>query len=86
MSAPIAPRLLKPQEAADYLALPLATLKRLGIGRRQLGPHVRYDRYVIDAYLDGESVEAPNAIGTLDEAEAALARFTQRQSNAPGRS
>ena len=88
MNVPLTPRLLSAQAAAEYLSLPVATVKRLAIGRRLIGSHVRYDRFAIDAYLDGDSAGAPttvsgDAANMNDEAEAALARFTSRQTDAP---
>jgi hypothetical protein len=81
--APAHRRLMTAHEAADYLGeIPLAEVKRLGIGRVQLGRHARYDRHAIDAFLDRisnpqASSQTPHgdARADNDDADAALARF-----------
>ncbi len=79
----IAPRLLTKEEAATYLSLPVATVVRLGIGRVRLGIHTRYDVAALDEHLDAMRGAVANAAPS-DEAEAALARFTQGFGRASG--
>ena len=78
------PRLMTIDQAAAYLAIPMAELRRLGIGRVHLGTKVRFDRVALDAHLDALRGVTPGSSND-DEAEAALARFNQRGSNAPRR-
>lgn len=82
----LAPRLLTLDEAAGYLSLPLATTRRLGIGRVRLGTKTRYDRVALDAYLDEQRGVTPDEPQPANEAEAALERFTQRYANVARRS
>lgn len=84
MNASLPPRLLDAKAGAEYFSLPVATFKRLAVGRCNIGGCVRYDRFALDAYLDGESAVVANPDNGNDP-EAALARFTQRQSNASRR-
>ncbi len=68
-------RLLTEQEAAVYLALPAATVRKLPFGHVRLGTRHRYDRKALDAALDRmaglDSSEEPN----VNKANAELARF-----------
>lgn len=68
-------RLLTEQEAAAYLALPAATVRKLPFGHVRLGSRHRYDRKALDAHLDRlaglDSSEEPN----VNKADADLARF-----------
>lgn len=85
LPAALPPRLLTEKQAAEYLGeIPLTEVRRHGIGRVPLGPHVRYDRLAIDAWLDSMSGLAAKspwpavAQAETDPAEAALARFQNR--------
>jgi excisionase family DNA binding protein len=54
--------MMSPQELADFLNLPLATIYRwrhLGEGPRasKLGRHVRYRRADVEAWLDARSLQ-----------------------------
>lgn len=73
---PLKPRLLTPEQAAEYLSLPVATVVREGWGRVQLGIYTRYDVNALDALLDERSgLTAQSAPPAADnDAEAALAR------------
>ncbi|MGR6534244.1 helix-turn-helix domain-containing protein [Brevundimonas sp. RM1] len=69
------PRLLTEQEAADYLRVPAATLRRLSLGRVVLGTRHRYDRKALDHHLDqlsGLEIASPHP---LEQADIELARF-----------
>jgi hypothetical protein len=62
---PLAP----PEEVAEYLDVPLATLKhwrRLKIGPHysHVGKHVRYDWADVDAYLKENYVECGKSAGS----------------------
>ncbi len=84
MSAPaVQPRLLTLEEAAAYLSLPLATTRKLGIGRINLGGKLRYDRLTLDAYLD-ERQGRLATVGADETPEAALAAW-KKQRHAAGR-
>lgn len=48
-------RLLTDEQAANYLSLPLASMKRMAVGRVVVDGRVRWDRNAIDAWLDRES-------------------------------
>lgn len=50
------PRLLTEKEAAEYLGLPAATLRKLPFGHVRLGVRHRYDRKALDAHLDRSPV------------------------------
>lgn len=84
----MSPRLLDQRSAAEYLALPLAAVRRLTAGRVQISGRVRWDRVALDAWLDaqrGVTVEAP-ANENHTEADAALERFLETQRHDPRRS
>lgn len=72
--APV-PRLLTERQAARYLGLPIAAMRRLLQGRVALDGRVRWDRKALDVWLDRESGIAPpaDAMGHVADAEAALA-------------
>lgn len=55
--APVAglPRLLREQDAAAYLSLPNAAMRRIRAGRVIVDGRVRWDRQALDAWLDRES-------------------------------
>lgn len=85
LPAALPPRLLTEQQAAEYLgAIPVAELRRAGIGRVPVGRCVRYDIRAIDAWLDSLSGIAAKSLPPAanqaeeDPAEAALARFKNR--------
>ena len=69
------PRLLTEDQAAAYLGLPAATVRKLPFGHVRLGSRHRYDRKALDAALDRmtglDSAEEPN----MNKANAELARF-----------
>ena len=69
------PRLLTEDQAAAYLGLPAASVRRLPFGHVRLGTRHRYDRKVLDAQLDRmaglDSFVEPN----VNKADAELARF-----------
>lgn len=80
-AAALQPRLLTADEAAAYLGVPKATLVRQAWGVVKFGVFTRYDRYALDARLDGiaglaaKSPPAGNSVGGPDDPEAALDRF-----------
>jgi len=82
----IEPRLLTLHQAAEYLSLPLAEVRRLGLGRVPLGTRLRYDRKAIDAELDRLAGLDSIASTYPNDSEDALARFNQSLCDAPGRS
>lgn len=71
----VEPRLLTEQEAAQYLGLPAATVRKLPFGHIRLGTRHRYDRKALDKHLDAmgglDSLAEPN----VNKADAELARF-----------
>jgi hypothetical protein len=70
------PRLLTEGQAAAYLNVPAAEVRRQGWGRIRLGIHTRYDVNALDAHLDELMGVAPQsaAPNADNDAEAALAR------------
>jgi excisionase family DNA binding protein len=57
-------RLLSVEDVADYLGVPVATVRRwryVGDGPRSLkvGRHVRYRREDVDAWLDAQATPQP---------------------------
>jgi hypothetical protein len=76
------PRLLTEDEAAAYLALPAATVRKLAFGHVRLGTRHKYDRKALDARLDRlaglDSPQEPN----VNRADAELARFIADHPNA----
>lgn len=69
------PRLLTEQEAADYLRVPAATLRRLSLGRVVLGTRHRYDRKALDAHLDQLAGLVTASPQSMEQADVDLARF-----------
>lgn len=69
------PRLLTEDQAAAYLSLPAATVRKLSFGHVRLGTRHRYDRKALDRHLDQlaglDSSQEPN----VNKADAELARF-----------
>ena len=69
------PRLMTESQAAAYLALPAATIRKLTFGHVRLGTRHRYDRKALDVHLDRlaglDSSTEPN----VNKADAELARF-----------
>jgi hypothetical protein len=83
---PTQPRLITAPEAAAYLSLPLRAFTRLRIGRIALGSRVLYDRHALDAWLDAATgLDSSRGPRSLDDAEAALARFIADQPDASRR-
>lgn len=77
-----APRLLTEGAAADYLSIPLASVRRLEFCRVSLDGRVRYDRAALDRWLDGEGlapkVGAPTGLASNENqtsGDNALAAF-----------
>ena len=64
-------------EAAAYVSLPQAEVRRLGLGRIPLGTRFRYDKNAIDAALDRLSGLDSSSTPRSSDAEAALDRFDQ---------
>lgn len=59
---PVAPRLLRPDDLAVYLAVPLATIyrwrsRRDGPASYRVGRHVRYKLEDVEAWLEGRRAE-----------------------------
>lgn len=84
--ADLKPRLLTEDQAAAYLNVPAAEVRRQGWGRIRLGIHTRYDVNALDARLDELTGLAANVEHHDNDAEAALARFTANRSHASRRS
>lgn len=80
-------RLLTERQAADYLGVPLKSMKRLTVGRVPIDGRVRWDRYALDRWLDDMGgFGAPSPANTnQSEADAALERFLadKRHSSRP---
>lgn len=77
------PRLLTEADAAEYLSLPRAAVRRLPEGRVLINGHVRWDRVKLDQLLDGApSPVAKSSPSNDDDAEAALDRFLEDQGHA----
>ena len=73
------PRLLDEKALAEYLSLPIASVRRLAVGRRLVDGRVRFDRQAIDRWLDATPAGAlPSpANANLSPAEDALARWIE---------
>jgi len=69
------PRLLTESEAAEYLGLPAATVRKLPFGHVQLGARHRYDRKALDAHLDRLAGLDSSRELNVNMADAELARF-----------
>ena len=83
----ISPRVLTLEQAAAYLSAPVAWVRRQGIGRVRFGARTGYDRQALDAWLDERrGVHTKSAASPEDDAEAALARISERLANASRRS
>jgi hypothetical protein len=78
------PRLLTETQAAEYLGVPKASLKRLAVGRVPIDGRIRWDRHALDHWLDDMGgLSAPStANANQTEAEAALDRFFSDQRHA----
>ena len=80
------PRLLTAEAVAQYLSVPVASARRLTIGRTVLDGRVRWDRVAIDAHLDeapAPGVLSPSPANSNDtEADAALAQYLEAQAHA----
>lgn len=70
-------RLLNERQAADYLGVPVNTMKRLTVGRVPIDGRIRWDRCALDRWLDGlGGLSAPSPANTnQSDADAALERF-----------
>lgn len=83
---PYAPRLLTLEQAAAYLNVPMAEVRRKGVGMVRFGSRVRYDRAALDGWLDAQRGVAPESSALDDDSpEAALERFTRNSPHAAGR-
>jgi hypothetical protein len=73
----VTPRLLTEKAAAAYLSLPLASVRRLTVGRVQVAGRVRFDRTALDHWLDGDTPTTKVAASNenASEADDALAAF-----------
>lgn len=69
------PRLLTEDQAAAYLGLPAATVRKLPFGHVRLGTRHRYDRKVLDSHLDRMGGLDSSAELNVNKADAELARF-----------
>lgn len=69
------PRLLTEDQAAAYLSLPAATVRKLTFGHVRLGARHRYDRKALDAHLDQLAGLDSSAEPNGNKADAELARF-----------
>jgi len=78
-------RLLNENQAAAYLGIPKAALKRIMVGRVPIDGRIRWDRIALDRWLDEMGgMGAPSPANTNQtEAEAALDRFLSDQRHAP---
>ncbi|HBI19251.1 MAG TPA: DNA-binding protein [Brevundimonas sp.] len=85
MEQPMEPRLLTEQEAADYLRLPAATLRKLSFGHVRLGARRRYDRKALDAHLDRLAGLDSSGEPKVNEADAELDRFIADHPDVAGR-
>lgn len=68
-------RLLTEKEAAEYLSLPAASVRKLPFGHVRLGMRHRYDRKVLDSHLDRMGGLDSSAELNVNKADAELARF-----------
>ena len=69
------PRLFTEKEAAEYLGMPAASVRKLSFGHVRLGTRHRYDRKVLDAHLDRLAGLDSSAELNVNKADAELARF-----------
>ncbi len=61
MPVKTSPRLLDESAAADYLSLPVGSLRRIAHGRILIGGRPRWDRLALDAWLDALGGLAPQS-------------------------
>lgn len=87
MSATV-PRLLTERDAAAYLSIPVAGVRRLSAGRIVLDGRVRWDRVALDEWLDAQLARGPQSAANqnLTKADAALAGWIADEKNATRRS
>lgn len=87
MPAVVPPRLLKEEEAATYLCIPVAAVRRVMSGRVTIDGRVRWDRCAIDVWLDRESGLGAHSPDTVErtEAESALDAWIANSSHAARR-
>jgi len=78
------PRLLTEEEAAAYLGLPAATVRKLPFGHVRLGSRHRYDRKALDTHLDRMGGLDSSAEPNVNKANAELARFIADHPNVAG--
>ena len=71
----IEPRLFTEKEAAEYLGLPAASVRKLSFGHVRLGTRHRYDRKVLDAHLDRLAGLDSSAELNVNKADAEIAPF-----------
>jgi hypothetical protein len=86
-SVALSPRLLRDRQAADYLGLSAAAVRRITAGRVLIDGHLRWDRHALDAWLDGESGLRTPAIqnGAGNAADDALEAWLAGKKNAARR-
>lgn len=80
-------RLLNETQAATYLGIPRAAIKRILVGRVPIDGRIRWDRVALDAWLDalrGVKTDAP-ANSNKTDADDALDRFLATSGHAPRR-
>ena len=78
------PRLLTEEQAAAYLSLPAATVRKLNFGHVRLGTRHRYDRKALDRHLDRlAGLDSPAELN-VNKADAELARFIADHPDAAG--
>jgi len=78
------PRLLTEDQAAAYLSLPAATVRKLKFGHVRLGTRHRYDRKALDRHLDRLAGLDSSAEPNVNKADAELARFIADHPDAAG--
>jgi hypothetical protein len=81
----VTPRLLTDRAAAEYLSMPIASVRRMQEGRVEINGRVRWDRVKLDEMLDGDRpAVAKSRPSNDDDPEAALDRFLEDQGHASG--
>ena len=78
------PRLLTEAQAAQYLGLPVATVRKLPFGHVRLGTRHRYDRKALDSHLDRMAGLDSSSEPNVNKANAELAQFIADHPNAAG--
>jgi hypothetical protein len=80
-----APRLLTERDAAAYLSIPVAGVRRLEAGRVVLDGRVRWDRVALDEWLDALRGRGPQSAANQNstKADEALAGWIADKKNAP---